>query len=135
MYSERVKQGNGLCKLCDEGRNGWTDKPENNGTGSQKEQGDSPAPGGCCNRQRELLDISAGLAATFPISVTQHIISLLDKVEGCLLCRLPGCLPSKPVLSSQQPEAWLPSASAGLFLAFHCPLRFLARSRCSQAAG
>lgn len=61
-----------------------------------------------------LLDILEALAATFPFSVIQQIISLLGKMEVCFLCPLPGCLLSKPALTSQQ-EMWVPLSSAGLF--------------------
>lgn len=70
----------------------------------------------------------------FPFSEIQQIVSPLDKMEVCFLCHLPGRLPSKPALSGQR-EAWLPLTSAGLFQAFLCPLHFLVRSWCRQAAG
>lgn len=121
-----------FSELYDEGRRGWTGKCEHSSMGSQK--GCRTAPGGHCNRQRDLLDVLAGLAATFVFSAIQQIVSPLDKMEVCFLCHLPGHLLSKPALSSQQ-EAWLPLTSAGLFLAFLCPLHFLARSWYGQAAG
>lgn len=97
------------------------------------------APGGICNRQRELLDVMVGLPAMVPINVIQQIFALLDKTKLYLPCHLPGPLPYKSALSSQQ-ELWLPltfpwPSSAGHFLAFLCPLHFLAKFWCNQAAG
>lgn len=66
------------------------------------------------------LDILMTLAATFPFSVIQQIISLLDKVEVSFLCRLPSCLPSKPTLTSQQ-EMWVPLTSSVPFSGLPLP--------------